>query len=320
MRQVGYIQAITEALREEMQRDESVFIIGEDVQGGAFGTTSGLVGEFGTDRVMDTPLAETAVAGTALGSAMAGYRPVVDFMFADFMWCCADEVFLKAAKWHFIHGGKVNLPMVLMSKIGGYGRLGPEHSQSPAGVVLHTPGLKLAMPSDAYSAKGLMKTAIRDNNPVVFFFHMRLLAAVGPIPDEEYTLPFGVADIKREGSDVTVVATSYMVDLALQAATALEDRISVEVIDPRTLEPLDIDTIIRSVEKTGRAVIVDEDVRRGGVGAEIGMQIMERAFDSLDSPVQRVGAADLPIAAGYMEQYVLPQTKDVVAAIESAVV
>ncbi len=318
MRQIGYIQAITEALREEMERDESVFIIGEDVQASAFGTTSGLVDQFGEERVMDTPLAETVVAGAAIGSAMAGYRPVVDFMFADFMWACADEVFLKAAKWHFIHGGKVNLPMVLLAKIGGGGRLGAEHSQSPAAVVMHTPGLKLAMPADPYSAKGLMKTAIRDNNPVVFFFHMRLMGASCEIPDEEYTVPFGVAEVKREGSDVTVVATSYMVQLALQAATELEGRISVEVIDPRTLEPLDIDTIVKSVEKTGRVVIVDEDTRRGGVGAEIGMQIMERAFDSLDGPVQRIGAADLPIAGGYLEQYVLPQPKDVVAAIEAA--
>ncbi len=319
MRQIGYIQAINEALREEMERDESVFIIGEDVQASAFGTTSGLVDQFGEERVMDTPLAETVVAGAAIGSAMAGYRPIADFMFADFMWACADEVFLKAAKWHFIHGGKVNLPMVLLAKIGGGGRLGAEHSQAPAAVVMHTPGLKLAMPSDPYSAKGLMKTAIRDNNPVVFFFHMRLLGAFGPIPDEEYTVPFGVADIKREGSDVTVVATSYMVELALQAAAELEGKINVEVIDPRTLEPLDIDTIVKSVEKTGRVVIVDEDTRRGGVGAEIGMQIMERAFDSLDGPVHRVGAADLPIAGGYMEQYILPQPKDVVAAIEAAV-
>jgi pyruvate/2-oxoglutarate/acetoin dehydrogenase E1 component len=174
------------------------------------------------------------------------------------------------------------------------------------------------MPADPYAAKGLLKTAIRDNNPVVFFYHKRLLGLTGEIPDEEYTLPMGVAEVKKEGSDVTVVATSYMVQLALQAATELEGRISVEVIDPRTLEPLDIDTIVKSVQKTGRVVIVDEDTRRGGVGAEIGMQIMERAFDSLDGPVQRVGAADLPIAGGYMEQYVLPQPKDVVAAIEAA--
>jgi pyruvate dehydrogenase E1 component beta subunit len=181
---------------------------------------------------------------------------------------------------------------------------------------MHTPGLKLAVPADPYSAKGLLKTAIRDNNPVVFFYHKRLLGVQGEVPEEEYTIPLGVADVKREGSDVTVVATAYMVQLALRAAEELKDRVSVEVVDPRTLEPLDIEAIVASVQKTGRVVIVDEDTRRAGVGAEIGMQIMERAFDSLDAPIERVGAANTPIAGGYMEQYVLPQQKDIVAAIE----
>jgi len=317
MKEIPYILAITEALAEEMERDESVFIIGEDVQAGAFGASRGLVQKFGPERVMDTPLSETAVAGAAIGAAMAGYRPVADFMFADFMWCCADEVFLKAAKWHFIHGGKVNLPVVLFANIGGYARVGPEHSQCPESVVMHTPGLKLVVPSTPYDAKGLLKTAIRDNNPVVFFYHKRLLGLQGEIPDEEYTIPFGKADIKREGNDVTVVATAYMVQLALQVANELEGKVSIEVVDPRTLEPLDIDTIIDSVKKTGRVVIVDEDTRRCGVSSEIGMQIMEKAFDSLDAPIQRVGAADLPIAGGLMEQYVLPQPKDIVDAIEA---
>jgi len=315
MKQIAYIMAINEALEEEMLRDDKVFIIGEDVQAGVFRASTGLVDKFGADRVMDTPLAETAVAGAALGAAMAGYRPVADFMFADFMWCCADEIYLKAAKWHFIHGGKVNVPMVIFANSGGYARVGPEHSQSPEAIVLHNPGLKLVLPSSPYDAKGLLKTAIRDNNPVVFFYHKRLLGAMGEIPEEEYTIPFGVADIKREGTDVTVVATSFMVQLALEAASELEGKISVEVVDPRTLEPLDIDTIIKSVSKTGRAIIVDEDTLRCGVGAEIGMQIMENAFDSLDAPVRRIGAANLPIAGGYMEQYVLPKKEDIVDAI-----
>ena len=319
MKQIAYIMAINEALAEEMQRDDKVFIIGEDVQAGVFRASTGLVEKFGADRVMDTPLAETAVAGAALGAAMAGYRPVADFMFADFMWCCADEIYLKAAKWHFIHGGKVNVPMVIFANIGGYARVGPEHSQSPESIVLHNPGLKLVVPSSPYDAKGLLKTAIRDNNPVVFFYHKRLLGAMGEIPEEEYTIPFGVADIKREGSDVTVVATSFMVQLAMEAADELEGKISVEVIDPRTLEPLDIDTIVKSVNKTGRAIIVDEDTLRCGVGAEIGMQIMENAFDSLDAPVKRIGAANLPIAGGYMEQYVLPKREDIVEAISSII-
>lgn len=317
MAQKAYIQAINEALREEMERDEKVFIIGEDVQAGVFRASTGLVQQFGTDRVMDTPLAETAVAGAALGAAMAGYRPVADFMFADFMWCAADEVFLKAAKWRFIHGGRVNLPMVLFACVGGYARIGPEHSQCPESVVMHTPGLKLAVPSSPYDAKGLLKTAIRDNNPVVFFYHKRLLGAQGEVPEEEYTLPLGQADVKREGTDVTVVATSYQAQQTVRVAEEMKDRISVEVVDPRTLEPLDIDTIVASVQKTGRVVIVDEDTLRGGVGAEIGMQIMEKAFDSLDAPIGRVAAANYPIAGGYMEQYVLPQPGDIVAGIEA---
>jgi len=317
MREIPYLTAINEALAEEMAKDETVFVIGEDVQAGTFMTTTGLVQKFGPDRVMDTPLSETAVAGACVGAAMAGYRPIADFMFADFMWCCADEVFLKAAKWRFIHGGKVNLPLVFLAAVGGGARTGPEHSQCPESVVLHNPGLKLALPSTPYDAKGLLKTAIRDNNPVVFFYHKQLLGARGEVPEEEYTIPLGVADIKREGKDVTVVATSLMAQLALNVASELEGRVSVEVIDPRTLEPLDIDTIVNSVKKTGRVVIVDEDTKRCGVGAEIGMQIMENVFDSLDAPIQRVAAANLPIAGGYMEQYVLPQPKDIVAAIEA---
>jgi pyruvate dehydrogenase E1 component beta subunit len=266
---------------------------------------------------MDTPLSETAVAGAAIGASMAGWRPVADFMFADFMWCCADEVFLKAAKWHFIHGGKVNLPVVLFGNIGGGARVGPEHSQCPESIVMHTPGLKLALPSTPYDAKGLLKTAIRDNNPVVYFYHKRLLGLMGPVPEEEYIIPLGVADVKKEGTDVTVIATSYMVQLSLAVAKELEGKVSVEVVDPRTLEPLDIDTIVKSVQKTGRVVLVDEDTKRCSVTAEIGMQIMERAFDALDAPMQRVGAANMPIAGGYMEQYVLPQPKDIVAAIET---
>lgn len=317
MREIPYLVAINEALAEEMTRDDKVFIIGEDVQAGTFMTTTGLVQRFGADRVIDTPLSENAVAGACIGAAMAGYRPVADFMFADFMWCCADEVFLKAAKWRFIHGGKVNLPLVFLAAIGGGARTGPEHSQCPEAVVLHNPGLKLAVPSTPYDAKGLLKTAIRDNNPVVFFYHKRLLGARGEVPEEEYTIPLGVADVKREGKDVTVVATAAMVQLALGVADELADSVSVGVIDPRTLEPLDIDTIVNSVKKTGRVVVVDEDTTRCGVGAEIGMQIMEKAFDSLDAPIQRVGAANLPIAGGYLEQYVLPQPKDIRAAIEA---
>lgn len=319
MKQTVFMMALNEALNEEMERDEKVFIIGEDVQSGVFGASRGLIEKYGPERVMDTPLSETAVAGAALGAATAGYRPVADFMFADFMFVAANEIVNNIANWHFIHGGKVNLPVVLFASVGGYVRLGPEHSQCPESFIMHKPGLKLVVPSDPYSAKGLLKTAIRDDNPVVFFYHKRLLGLQGEIPEEEYTIPFGVADIKRKGTDVTVVATSYMVQLALQVAEEMKDKVSIEVVDPRTLEPLDIDTIAESARKTGRVVIVDEDTRRCGVGAEIGMQIMENAFDSLDAPIQRVAAANLPIPGAYMEQYVLPQPKDIVAAIEAVI-
>ena len=319
MKQTVFMMALNEALNEEMERDEKVFIIGEDVQSGVFGASRGLIEKYGPERVMDTPLSETAVAGAALGAATAGYRPVADFMFADFMFVAANEIVNNIANWHFIHGGKVNLPVVLFASIGGYVRLGPEHSQCPESFIMHKPGLKLVVPSDPYSAKGLLKTAIRDDNPVVFFYHKRLLGLQGEIPEEEYMIPFGVADIKRKGTDVTVVATSYMVQLALQVAEEMKDKVSIEVVDPRTLEPLDIDTIADSARKTGRGVIVDEDTRRCGVGAEIGMQIMENAFDSLDAPIQRVAAANLPIPGAYMEQYVLPQPKDIVAAIEAVI-
>jgi pyruvate dehydrogenase E1 component beta subunit len=312
-----YLQAINEALREEMEKDEKVFIIGEDVQHGAFYTTTGLVQQFGPERVMDTPLAETAVAGAAVGAAMTGFRPVCDMFFADFMWIAGDEIFLKAAKWRFLHGGRVNVPIVFMATIGGGNKLGAEHSQSPTSVVMHTPGLKLVVPSTPYDAKGLLKTAIRDDNPVVFFYHKGLLGLNGEVPEEEYTLPFGQADIKREGSDVTVVATGMMVQHALGLAEQMKDSVSLEVIDPRTLEPFDIDTILKSVEKTGRVVVVDEDTLRCGVTAEIAAQIMEKGFDFLDAPVQRVAAANLPIAGGFLETEVLPQPKDIKNAIEA---
>lgn len=315
MREIPYMLAIAEALAEEMERDQRVFVIGEDVQAGTFGVTRGLVQRFGPERVMDTPLSETAVAGATVGAAMAGYRPVADFMFADFMFIAGNEIMVNAAKWRFAHGGKVTLPLVFMAAMGGGARTGPEHSQSPEAVIMHTPGLKLAVPSTPYDAKGLLKSAIRDNNPVVFFYHKRLLGLRGEVPEEEYTVPLGVADVKRPGDDVTVVATGATVHLALQVARDLEGRVSLEVIDPRTLEPLDIEAIVASVRKTGRLVVVDEDTKRCGVGAEIITQVIEHAFDALDGPPQRVATANLPIPGGYIEQYVLPQARDIVAAV-----
>lgn len=317
MAEIIYLQAINQAISEEMNRDERVFVIGEDVQAATFGITRNLVQKYGPERVIDTPISETAIAGAAVGAAMTGYRPIADLYFADFMYVAGDEIFNKAAKWRFIHRGSQTLPLVIMAAMGGYTKNGAEHSQSPEAYYMHTPGLKLVVPSTPYDAKGLMKTAIRDNNPVIYFFHKILLGLKGEVPDEEYTIPFGQADIKREGTDVTVVATSRMVHFSLAVAKELEDRVSVEVIDPMTLEPLDIDTIVESVKKTGRAVIVDEDTSRCGVASEIAMQIMENAFDYLDAPIKRVAALNYPIPGGYLEDYVLPQPQDIVKAIEA---
>ena len=250
---------------------------------------------------------------------MAGYRPVCDLTFADFVYCAADEILMKAAQQYFIHDGKVNVPCVFLGVAGGGFGNGPEHSRIPASMVMHNPGLKLALPSNPYDAKGLMKAAIRDNNPVCFFFHKKCMPMKQDIPDDEYVIPLGNAEVKRAGDDVTVVATSYMVTLALEAAKQLEGKVSAEVIDPRTLVPLDIDRIVESVRKTNRVVIVDEDTECCGVAAEIGQQIMERAFDWLDAPVARVCAANSPIAGAAMEKHVIPQLPQVIAAIEAAV-
>ncbi|MBW2061548.1 MAG: alpha-ketoacid dehydrogenase subunit beta [Deltaproteobacteria bacterium] len=317
MKEIRLVSAINEALAEEMSRDEKVYIIGEDVQAGTFGATTRLIDKFGPDRVMDTPLSETAIAGAAVGSAMTGYRPVADFMFSDFMFIAGDEIFVKAAKWRFIHGGTQQLPLVFMATMGGYAKLGAEHSQSPESMFMHTPGLKLVVPSTPYDAKGLMKSAIRDNNPVVYLYHKGLLGLKGEIPEEEYIIPLGQADIKREGTDVTVVATGMQVHFTLRVAQELEGKASLEVIDPRSLEPLDIETIIESVKKTGRVVVVDEDTKRCGVAAEIMAQIMEQAFDYLDAPIQRVAAANYPIPGGFMEDHVLPQIKHIKTAVET---
>jgi pyruvate dehydrogenase E1 component beta subunit len=276
---------------------------------------------------MDTPIAEAGISGAGIGAALAGYRPVVDLMFSDFMFIAADEILLHAAEWRFLHGGKVNVPVVFLAGVGGGLRLGAEHSQTPSSMVLHKPGLKLVMPSSPYDAKGLLKTAIRDENPVVYFWHKALtpVAAVRDqdskdtglwIPDEDYTIPFGVADVKRKGSDVTVVGVSNMVNVALEVAAKLADDIDVEVIDPRTLEPLDLDTILESVEKTGRLVIIDEDTEKCSFASELGFQVIEHGFDFLDAPIKRVCAANCPIPGGLLEPYVLPQADGLKKAIE----
>jgi acetoin:2,6-dichlorophenolindophenol oxidoreductase subunit beta len=318
LREITYRQAINEALHEEMARDPSVFILGEDVCQDTWDTHSGLVQRFGMDRVRDTAISESAIIGASVGAALAGYRPIADIMFADFLFCAADETLNQAATHRFSNGGKTRVPVVIKTAIGGYGSGGPMHSQCPEGFLWHRPGLKIALPSTPYDAKGLLKSAIRDNNPVVYLFHKLLMDVQGGVPDEEYLVALGVADVRTTGSDVTIVATSYMVPMALQVATELEKTgISLEVVDLRCLEPLDLGTVLDSVRKTGRVVIVDEDLSRCGVAAEIAMQITEASFDSLLRPVKRVAAANFPIPAGHLELSVLPKPQDIADAVGS---
>lgn len=319
MKEIQYNKAINEALMEEFERDEKVFMMGCGCQVSSLETSRGLVEKFGKDRLMDTPISEMAMIGGAIGAACMGYRPIVDTMFSGFVYSAGDEFFIKLAQQRFIHGGNSTVPVVIFGNMGGYRMLGPDHSHCPYSVTLHHPGIKVALPSTPYDAKGLLKTAIRDDNPVAFFYHKGLIGDVEEIPEEEYTVPFGEAMIRREGTDVTVVAASMANKLSLGAADALKDEISVEVIDPRTLEPFDLDTVIKSVSKTGRIVIVDEDTERCGWGGELISQVIEHAFDELDAPPVRVCAANYPIAAGPFEQFILPQPEQIISAIRETV-
>jgi pyruvate dehydrogenase E1 component beta subunit len=298
MREITLSKAVNEAIAEEMRRDPTVFLIGEDVAeaGTPFKVTSGLVEEFGTSRVIDTPISEPGFVGLAVGAAMTGSRPIVDLMFGDFLFLVMDQLCNQAAKTHYMSGGKLSVPMVLRTNLGATRRSAAQHSQSLHALVAHIPGLKVALPSSAYEAKGLLKTAIRDNNPVVIFEDKLMYQDKAPVPEEEYLIPFGVANVLRQGRDITLVATSSMVQVCLKAAAMLErDGISAEVIDPRTIAPLDEATIIDSVRKTSRAMVVDEGHQSFGVTAEIAARIAEKAFYHLDAPVQRMGAMDVPV-------------------------
>ncbi len=331
------VLALRQALMEEMNRDENVVILGEDIAvfGGAYRVTEGLMEMFGEDRVCDTPISEIAIAGAAIGAAMTGLRPVAEFQFNDFMACAMDQICNQAAKIRSMMGGQVKVPIVMRAPIGATGRAA-QHSQSLEAWFMHTPGLKVVMPSTPYDAKGLLKTAIRDDNPVIFLEHKMLYGgsspggkaktavdklgdAFTPAPEEEYTIPFGVADIKRSGSDVTIVATSLMVHKSLKVAEQLAaEGIEVEVIDPRTLVPLDKETILQSVEKTSRLIIVTEDVTTCGVGAEISAMVAERGLFSLDAPIKRVSIPDTPIPfAPVMESQVIPDEDNIIEAVRA---
>jgi pyruvate/2-oxoglutarate/acetoin dehydrogenase E1 component len=314
-REITFAEAVREALAEEMRRDSRVCIFGEDVAeaGTPFKVLSGLVEEFGTQRVIDTPISEAGFTGLAVGAAMTGMRPVVDIMFGDFITLTMDQMVNQAAKVHYMSGGKWKVPMVMRTTLGAARRSAAQHSQSLHAWFSHVPGLKVVMPSTPYDAKGLLKTAIRDENPVVFFEDKMSYKLKGPVPTEEYTIPFGVADIKREGSDITIVGTSSMVQVALAAAAQLEEiGISAEVIDPRTTWPLDESTLIESAKKTSRAIVVDEGYGRYGVAAEIAAVIAEGAFYNLDGPVRRVGAMHVPIPfSPPLEDATVPSEKSV---------
>ena len=297
-RELTFAEAVREALAEEMRRDPNVFIMGEDVAeaGTPFKVLSGLVEEFGRERVMDTPISEPGFTGLGVGAAITGMRPVIDIMFGDFLTLTMDQIVNQAAKIHYMSGGKMNAPIVFRTTMGATRRSAAQHSQSLQAWVSHVPGLKVAIPSTPYDAKGLLKTAIRDDNPVVFIEDKMMFKMKGPVPTEEYTIPFGVADIKRVGEDITLVATSSMVQIALGAAEKLSQiGISAEVIDPRTTSPLDKQTFIDSTKKTSRAIVIDEGYEAYGVTAEIASVIAHGAFYYLDAPVTRMGALDVPI-------------------------
>lgn len=324
MRRISYRDALREALREEMRKDPTVFLLGEDIGrywGGAFKVTDGLAQEFGDERVRDTPISESAIVGTAVGAAITGMRPVAEIMFGDLVALAMDQIANQAAKIHYMFGGQAKCPVVIRTPFGAGVNIASHHSQSLEAWFTHVPGLHVAVPSTAYDAKGLLKTAIRGENPVVFCEHKLLYPIEGEVPEEEYTVPFGEAEIRKEGADVTIIATMYMTQVALKAAEKLDgDGISVEVIDPRTLNPLDKETLVRSVKKTGRAVIVSEDCRTGGVSAELSAILAEEALDYLDAPIKRVAEPDTPIPfSPPLEKFVIPDDKAVIRAVKEVV-
>jgi pyruvate/2-oxoglutarate/acetoin dehydrogenase E1 component len=317
--ELTYLEAVREALTQEMRRDPEVFLLGEDigVYGGAFGVTRGMLEEFGAERVRDTPISEAAIAGTATGAALMGMRPVMEIMFMDFLTISMNQLVNQAAKIRFMFGGKASIPMVIRAPAGSGTGAAAQHSQSLEAWFVHVPGIKVVAPATPYDAKGLLVTAIRDNNPVLFMEHKLLYRTKGPVPEEAYIIPLGSAEVKREGRDLTVLAYSIMVPRALEAAERLSaEGIEVEVVDLRSLKPLDRQTIIGSVSKTGRVLIVHEAPQTGGFGGELAAVVTEsEAFDYLDAPLCRLGGRDIPIPYNRtLERATVPQVEDIVAA------
>jgi pyruvate dehydrogenase E1 component beta subunit len=323
-------QALNEALRQEMRRDPRVVIIGEDVAGGAGGTgsidayggvlgvTKGLIGEFGEARVIDTPITESAIMGAAAGAAVTGLRPVAELMFCDFLGVCFDQIYNQAAKFRYMFGGKATTPLVIRTMIGGGRSAAAQHSQVLYQMFTMVPGLKCVVPSNAYDAKGLLIQAIRDDDPVVFFEHKLMYDLKAEVPDESYTIPFGEANLSREGDDVTIVALSRMVHYANEVADRLAREVSCEVVDPRTTSPLDSDTILESVEKTGRLVVVDEATPRCGMAADIAALVADQGFDFLKAPIKQVTAPHTPVPfAPALEKLYLPNPDKIEAAVRA---
>lgn len=323
MREITYREALNEALVEEMERDPAVFLLGEDIAiyGGAYGVTAGLWKRYGDTRVLDTPISENGIVGVGLGAALTGMRPVVEIMYIDFIGLCMEQLNNQVAKIRYMFGGKCTVPLTIRTE-GGAGRtLGAHHSQSLEAWLIHIPGIKVVMPSTPYDAKGLLKASIRDDNPVVFIEHKMLYNTKGPVPEEEYTVPIGVSDIKREGKDVSLITYSRMTLFCLEAAKILEkEGISVEVLDLRTLLPVDIEAIVKTVKKTNHVIIVEEDCKTGGVGAEITAQIVENAFDYLDAPIVRVAGADVPMPKSpVLEKLAIPDIERICNAVRKLV-
>jgi pyruvate/2-oxoglutarate/acetoin dehydrogenase E1 component len=324
-RRLAYAEALNEAIRQEMHRDERVFVMGEDVAkwgdgGGVFAVTKGLFDEFGSSRIRDTPISEEGIVAAAVGAAVTGMRPIVELMYFDFVTLAMEPLVNQAAKLRYMFGGQAHVPMVLRSNIGASGGKAAQHSQSLETWLMHVPGLKVVLPSTPYDAKGLLTTAIRDDDPVVFLEHKLLYFVKGEVPDHEYTVPFGCAAVRRRGGSVTVVANQAMLRHALKLADRLaEEGIELEIIDPRTLVPLDIETIVRSVQKTNRLVVCHEAVTRAGWAAEIATQVMEHAFDHLDGPVVRVCGANSPVPyAETLENAVIPGEADIERGVREA--
>jgi pyruvate/2-oxoglutarate/acetoin dehydrogenase E1 component len=321
MRQITFTEAITEALRQEMEKDPSVILRGEDigVYGGAFGVTKGLVEKFGSDRVIDTPISEAGFIGAAVGAALAGLRPVVELMFVDFFGVAMDQIYNQMAKLRYMSGGQLKVPLTLRAPIGAGISAAAQHSQTLYSIFAHVPGLKVVVPSTPHDAKGLLISSIHDDNPVVFLEHKVLYGIKGEVPEEEYTIPLGKADIKREGSDITIIGIARTVWNSLEAAEQLsKEGISVEVIDVRSIVPFDKETVIKSVKKTGRVVIVDEDYDRCGFASWVSSIIADEAFEYLDAPIKRITTPNVPIPfSPPLEQYILPDSKKIINTVKS---